>query len=350
MRIAALAFAAAFLAAAGPGEAKLPCAAKDRDCLMKAAKKSPVRTLDFWAKRLAEPIGERIGPAPQELVDYLEIDNALNGFPEKPRAAKLSPAFLADARGALADLLPALRKLMGPTFAGVYFLEDLGGTGFTDAIRDKPGAKPAAAYIVLDAKVLEHHRANGWATWKENTPFKPGDGFRLEATIEEAGEDTRRSAIRYILLHEFGHVVAATRDLHPMWDVAPRDLPANGKWPFFDLSWKVDRQKGAYASKFDDAFPLRKSVVYYLGAKLEASQMTPAYKALDGTNFPTLYGATSFGDDFAESFASYVHTQVLKRPWVIRITKDGQPDFTYRTCWDDPRCVEKRDILETLLK
>jgi hypothetical protein len=238
----------------------------------------------------------------------------------------------------------------GPTFAGVYFVEDLGGTGFTDAVRDKPGAKPSAAYIVLDAKVLEFHRANGWATWKENTPFKPGNGWKLEATIEEAAEDTRRGAIRYILLHEFGHVVAATRTLHPMWDLSPKDLPADGKWPFFELSWTMDRAKNTYASKFDTTFPLRKSIVYYLGAKLEASQMTPAYKALDATNYPTLYGATHFGDDFAESFASYVHTQVLKRPWSIRITKDGQPDLTYRTCWDDPRCLEKRDILEALLR
>ncbi len=109
---------AAFIALAAPGAAaKLPCAEKDKACLLKEAKKNPVRTLDFWAKQLAKPIGERIGPAPQELVDYLEIDNALNGFREKPRAAKLSPEFLADVRGALDDLMPVIRKVAGPTFA-----------------------------------------------------------------------------------------------------------------------------------------------------------------------------------------------------------------------------------------
>ncbi len=349
MRFAPLAVAL-LLAAPLPAAAKLPCAAKDRDCLFKAASQNPTRTLDFWAKRLADPIGERIGPAPQELVDYIEIDNAMSGFPEKPKVAKLSPDFLADVKGALADLMPVLKRLVGGTFAGVYFVEDLGGSGYTDAIRESPGANPVAAYVVLDPKVLGRFTANSWATWKENTPFKPGNGWKLEAQIEEAREDTRRGAIRYILLHEFGHVVAATRTLHPMWDIAAKDLPAGARWPFFDLSWTIDRAKNAFASKYESAFPLRKSVVYYLGAKLEAKDMTPAYQSLDRTNFPTLYGATSFGDDFAESFASYVHTQVLKRPWVIRITKDGHPDFTYRTCWDDPRCLEKRDILETLLK
>lgn len=350
MRVAATTFALLLAVAAGPVEAKLPCDAKDKACLISAAKKSPVRTLDFWAKQLAKPVNERFGPAPQELVDYLEIDNALNGYAEKPRAAKLSPAFLADARGAFEDLLPVLRKVAGPTFAGVYFLEDLGTTGFTDAVREKPGAKPAAAFIVLDAKVLEKHRANAWATWKENTPFKPGGGWTLEAKIEEPENDDRRGAIRYILLHELGHVVAATRDLHPMWDLSPKDLPPDAKYPFFDLSWTIDRAKNTYASKHDATFPLRKSVVYYLGAKLEARQMAPAYRALDATSFPSLYGATHFGEDFAESFASYVHTRILKRPWRIRILKDGHLDLTYRTCWDDPRCIEKREILENLLK
>ena len=68
MRRAPFALAALILAAAWPAAAKLPCAAKDRACLLKAAMKNPVRTLDFWAKRLADPVAERIGPAPQELV------------------------------------------------------------------------------------------------------------------------------------------------------------------------------------------------------------------------------------------------------------------------------------------
>jgi hypothetical protein len=336
-------------AAAAP-EAKAPCAFKDRECANRILSKSPVRTLDRWAPALALPLAERIGPAPQDLVDYLALDNIGSGFPQKPKAAKLSPEFLADARGALEDLLPVLKRLVGGTFAGVYFIDDLGGTGFSDLFTDGPDGPPAGAYIVLDAKVLGGFRANAWATWKENTPFKPDRAWKLEAKIEEPAHDNRRSAIRYILLHEMGHVVAATRPLHPRWDRPVSELRPGATLPFFDLSWTVDRKANKYVSKFDAAFPKRSQVVYYLGAKLEAKDITPVYRSLDRTNFPTLYAATSPGDDFAESFASYVHTVVLKRPWSIRIYKDGQPDLTYRTCWDDPRCVEKRDILETLLK
>jgi len=350
MNLRALALAACLVFAAWPAAAKLPCAKSDKPCLMKAMQASPVRTLDYWSRALATPLVERIGPAPPELVAHLEIDNVYYGYTQRPRAATLSPEFLADVKGAFADVLPVVRKLVGGTLAGIYFVEDLGSTGFSDLFVDAPGDKPAGAYVVLDAKVLGGFKANAWATWKENTPFKPGNGWKVEAKIEESAEDTRRSAIRYILLHELAHVVAATRPIHPRWDKPPKDHPADLALPFFDLSWKVDRHKDLYVSLFDGSFVQRSLVVYYLGAKLDAKEMTPVYKSLERTNFPTLYAATSPGDDFAESFASYIHTQVLKRPWSIRITKDGQPDFTYRSCWDDGRCLDKFEFLQKLLQ
>jgi len=87
-----------------------------------------------------------------------------------------------------------------------------------------------------------------------------------------------------------------------------------------------------------------------IGARLAASDMPAAYASLGKTNFPTLYAATSPGDDFAESFASYVHTVMMKRPWEITIRRDGKVAATYRTCWQEPRCAAKRAILERLLR
>ena len=40
------------------------------------------------------------------------------------------------------------------------------------------------------------------------TPFIANARFRLEATIEPESGNTRANAIRYILLHELGHVVS----------------------------------------------------------------------------------------------------------------------------------------------
>jgi hypothetical protein len=325
------------------------CAITDKPCLLKALKAHPAKTASYWQPYLARPVEERLGPAPDGLVALLHIDNHLNDFSETPRPSRLSADFLADVRGAIADLPPAVRRAFDGSFAGVWFVDDLGGTGFTDMIHDGKG-KPVGGFIVLDAAVLGKFTANAWATWKENTPFRPGGGWTLEARIEEDAANDRRSAIRYILLHELGHVLAINRDVHPNWTLRPNEVPASERFPFFELSWSIDRGKNAYVSLFDADFPQRSSVAYYRQAKLEAKDLVPAYDALQKTNFPTLYAATSPGDDFAESFVSFVHTVLMKRPWEITLRKDGKVVKTYHTCWEEPRCAPKRRILEALLR
>jgi len=342
-------FLAPPLPAASQAQFEIPCAATDKDCLLKVSKAHPAKTAAFWKPALAKPIGQRIGPAPKGLVEYLHIDNQLNGYPDKPRSSRLSGAFLADVRGAIADMPSVVRRVFNANFAGVWFVDDLGGTGFTDIYVGRDD-KPAGGYIVLDAAVLGKFTANTWATWKENTPFKAREGWTLDVRIENAANDDRRSAIRYILLHELGHVLSINRDIHPRWDIELKDVPESAGFPFFALSWTIDRKENRYVSTFDETFPMRKSVTYYVGARLDASDMVPAYDGIEKTNFPTLYAATAPGDDFAESFVSYVHAVLMKRPWEIAIRKDGTVVKTYRSCWDEKRCAAKRRILENLLR
>lgn len=329
--------------------ASVPCASGDKPCFAKVLNAHPARTVSFWKETLARPVADRIGPAPPGLVDYIRIDNLANGFPEKPRASRPADDFVAEVHAAIADLPAAVRRVFDETFAGVWFVDDLGGTGYTDMFRDG-NDRPVGGFVVLDAAVLAKFTANAWATWKENTPFKAQHGWTLEARIEDRAADNRRGAIRYILLHELGHVLSINRNIHPRWDVAPRDVRDCARFPFFALSWTIDRRQDRYDSKFDRDFPARRSIVYYLGAKLAAGDMTSVYSNLEKTNFPTLYAATVPGDDFAESFVTYVHTVLMKKPWQITISHDGKVVKTYRTCWEETRCAAKRKILEDLLR
>jgi hypothetical protein len=101
---------------------------------------------------------------------------------------------------------------------------------------------------------------------------------------------------------------------------------------------------------FEAEFSRRKDVVFYFGARLGADQMASAYEQLEHTNFVTLYGATAPVDDFADAFASYVHTVLMGRPLEIRILQDEQLVKTYRSCWAETRCAEKRKVIEQLLQ
>lgn len=279
------------------------------------------------------------------MIEYITLDNVGNGFPQRPRTPRADPAFAADLERAFASLPKPVLRLLERKLAGVLIVEDLGGTGYTDEIRDATG-KPVAAFVVLDAEVLRGQRANAWITWREGTPFKPSSDRRLQARIAAPGDDDRLHAIQYILLHELAHVISVGERLHPPWTQAP---PATlTVFPFAALSWQA--VEGRYRPLPEDDFPQRARVVYYFGPRLEAGEMAATYEALAKTRFATLYAATGPGDDFAEAFANYVHVVLMQRPFAIEIVEQGRAIATYRSCWDAPRCAEKRALLESLLR
>lgn len=329
---------------------QISCAATDRGCQFKAYNDHRVQKASFWADKMSKPLSTRIGPASTDLVDLLKLDNAINGYVDKPFSATLDAAFMADVKDAI-DQIPAdVWKLAEPKLVGIYFVEKLGSTGYSGYVRDNNG-RPTQAYIVLDAGVLGLLKANAWATWKENTPFKYEFNAQdtLTSTIEAPDQDNRKNAIQYILLHELAHAIAVGRNVHPEIGLVKTTVPKPGTFPFFDISWKVDPATMQDASHFDEMWPKRSTVVYYKHANLSAKDMEMTYENLARTNFPTLYAATVPGDDFAESFASYVHTVRLGKPWNVTLHHKGKPSQVFETCWNQERCAPKRKLLESLL-
>ena len=316
-------------------------------CVREVVRNHPVRRPGFWSSALAKPLAERIAAAPPELIDFVTLDNVANGYPNRPRAPRLSPEFLADVKRAFDGIPEAAKRRLEKKLAGIYFADDIGGTGFSDEIPD-PSGKSTLGFVILDPSVLTARKANEWATWKESSPFKPGGGWQLTARIENAANDTKANAIQYILLHELGHVLSVGAGVHPSWTVDPKTIGDTSGFPFFELSWRI--ADGKAVTLFDDKFPQRRNLVFYFGAKLEAGAMADTYKALEATNFPTLYAATHFGDDFAESFANYVHVVLMHKPFLIRITENGKVVKSYSACWSEPRCAAKRAFLEKFLQ
>lgn len=327
----------------------LPCRADDPKCAKAAATRSPVKQLPYWTPAFEKPVERRMGSAPAELVQYLNLDNIVQGFPNRPRAAEIPEDFLKDVNDAMAELPPRVKQLVDRKLAGIYFVRDLGGTGYSDYIHGSQGT-PVAGFTVLDMDALAQQTANAWATWKESSPFKADARYRLEAGIEPQGQDDRKHAIQYILLHELGHILSIGENFHPRWDRPPGAGASLDAYPFTRFSWVITNAGKGYASRFEKEFPLRKNVRYYFGARLVGEQMVKVYDQLERTNFPTLYAATKPGDDFAESFASYAHTVLLKRPLEIRLYRDGKLVKTYKSCWEEKRCAPKRKLLEDFLK
>lgn len=320
------------------------CPVNDRPCLERLLASIPVRKSEFWQSVLQRPLDQRIGAAPPELIRYLAIGNALHGFPTEPRAPVVSADFLHDLRRALAQLPPAVLRLLEPKLAGIYLVEGLGSTGFTSTIFDSR-ERPVQGFIVLDSGILGGRVANQWASWKENTPFRSDDGTTLTVQIEHPASNGRVGAIQYILLHEIGHVVSIGTSVHPNWDAPAAGIANPSAFPFLALSWRAEGDH--FAPLPDDRFVLRKRIVYYLGAQLASSEMIEAYRELEATHFATLYAATNPYDDFAESFANYVHVVLQNKPFLITIMNRTQ-QLEYRACWQVERCAAKRAMLDAL--
>jgi len=343
-----LALAGALMLASGAVPQEPQCSDAGPQCAA-SLKQHVVKSRVYWEQAFARPLIQRIGPAPTELVDFVTQDNILHGFPNRPRPATLAPEFLRDVEQAFAELPASVQHRLEEKLAGIYLAVDIGGTGFTDAIADADGQE-SSGFIVLDSTVLGARVANVWATWKENTPFWPEAGYKLVAEIESEAGNNRKNAIQFILLHELGHVLAIGEKIHPPWTIPTKDVGPTGDFAYFSLSWAPPNGSDQYVSLFDNRFPLRRDVIYYFGARLSRERAADVYDKLKATNFPTLYAATSPADDWAEAFASFVHSVLMGKPFSVRIYRGGKLIEDYASCWGEQRCAEKRNIIERFLQ
>ncbi|MDD4092814.1 MAG: hypothetical protein PHQ63_09655 [Smithellaceae bacterium] len=316
------------------------CAAGQSACLKSRMDRHEVRSLDFWQDYRRGNLEDRLHAAPQPLLDYLHLDNRLNGYDTRPQAAVADDSFRQDVRQALAELPGPVQAAVKEKLIGIFFVRNLGTTGYTEAVAD-PQGKPAAGFVVLDVESLRR-TANAWATFRENTVFQNDGEGRLRVTLEEAPNDNAKNAIQFILLHEFGHLVSIGERFHPDWLDKTK---TEGTYLFYPLSWRKAKD-GSNVSLFEDVFPERRDVRFYGEPRLKSSQMEGVYRSLAMTNFVSLYGATSPFEDFAESFALYVHSAWMKKPYRVEITQSGNRVFLYESCWDQPRCAAKRAVLE----
>jgi len=327
----------------------LAACAPSREALRKQAAEHPTMTIAYWGGGWeARPLHERIAAAPAGLIEKIGIDNRLYGFTERPVAAEPAPEFL-NALRHIEDILPEpVRRLARERIIGLFLVADLGGSGYTEAIRDEAG-KEKFAVIVLDRELLLKRPANAWATWKEGSFFKPlpGKNIDLQLRIEEDRNDSVENAIIYILLHEIGHALGMAGGVHSSWN---GDAILSQDYPFPALSWRMSGDK--IESLSEEAFPERRLLKVYAfnDASLTRDQARDVYRNLSRTGFATLYAAVSPWEDFAESFVNYLHVVREKRPYEVRIREAGRPDAAYPSCWNEERCAAKRAFLERWLE
>ncbi|HUJ74240.1 MAG TPA: hypothetical protein VL359_05245 [bacterium] len=306
-----------------------------------------MQRLSFYPDAVGRPIEQKVTVGGPEVLDRALETNLDYGQAIRPRNADADDPLLPELRALLRDLPPAVHRLASRYVLAVYVLQDDYGTGTTEGIQDDQG-RWRYSYIALNRTALTR-TANAWATWKENSAFRPQPGAALRVQIEPPESDTRAQAVQFILLHELGHAIGLGLGVHGFWDA--ETLPAVTRdSPFVALSWQVDADD-ALVSRYATRFPLLVRARFYRfdKAPLELSQAQDIYRDLSQTNLPSLYGITNLFDDWAESFAIYVHTRLLDKPYQVQVLQGDQVRATYQSCLQVGTCPEKMAYLESVL-
>ncbi len=315
-----------------------------RECLLEAQQNNPTRTLAFWESQLQLPIALRYGRIPDRLLEYLRIDNKLNGFPSA--VAAFDNAKVRTILGnAVASLPPKVRVLVKNKLVGVYVVKNLGTSGYTESILNLQG-EPVAGVIVLDASLFDQP-GNTWASWRDSTAFIPNSRFGIKTTIAASGENDIEAAVQFLLIHELGHVYSIGTNVHPDWyrDLAEIEL---SDYPFSSLSWEIEEYSKQYRSLFDDRFWQREKLGFYQKARLPAKQIAQTLEQLGSTNFVSIYAATRPEEDFAETFAIYVHTELMGKPYKVEALTDGMPTTVVTPCFRTT-CARKFELIESIM-
>lgn len=309
-----------------------------------------VRHEKFWGDYHAKPLRKRVQIAPPELCDFLAIDNHVSGFPSIPSPADADPILKADIEAVLANLPTALSVRLEPKLIGVYTLKGLGSSAYTEFVRDERGSA-VASFIAVDVEAMRR-TGNEWLTWKESSVFVPDPHWKIAGTLAAPGADSRRGALDFLLTHELAHAVALNLDFHPQANLRAGAVPLSD-YDFASVGWRVDANGGDhYARKFDETMRVPGPIIYYIPSTKRPSIAAAAeyYDWLKASDFVTLYAATNPFDDFADSLASFVHTEIEHLPFSLTLEHDGRIERVVEACWKEARCAAKRQILEDFLK
>lgn len=310
-----------------------------------------IRHENYWGiyNWKEEQLIDKIRNTPKEILDYLYKDNLQQGYPNIPHNYELTPKEQKAIKNVLTEIPNFIQDRIKSKLLGIFFVDDLGGSAYTEFVYSHAG-KPAFGFIVVD-RLLFDKPANEWASWRENTAFYSDDSsYELKMQIADERNNAPEYALQFVILHELGHIFAIGSDVHPPWNLSDLHSDHPSSYRFSRFSWTVHSNK--YVSIFDHEFTTRAQISFYREKekRLPLSRSPLIYRDLrDLSNFPSLYALTQPSEDFAESFATYIHQMILKRPYEIQIKKADQIVLRYSLCWKEIRCAEKRAELEKII-
>lgn len=292
----------------------------------------------FWSSDCQPPNGTKVKLAPASLLDFSARFNRKYDYPGKPKALESFEEEKKIIEAAITEIPKKIFDLAGDRFCGFFLARDLGLTASAHPTYDSEW-KPVGGFIMIDFDRI-NKTANQWRTEHENLFFDSAKG-KIEGQIASRKNDTQITALRWVLIHELGHIIRALdRDFIEV---------QGNRQDFVSISWvqKGDRP----ISRFDSSMPFRNQLKKVrVGSTLfKEKEILPYYRRLSKTDFPTLYAASNPDEDFSESLASYVNVYIFNEPLSVIYFSNGKVKNVFKSCFIRKTCPQKYEFFKALL-
>ncbi|TGL45068.1 hypothetical protein [Leptospira perdikensis] len=283
----------------------------------------------------------RVYPLDSKRLETLVTINKIDEISDVPAPTKDLSSWKSELNQIEKSLPKEVNAVADSVIYGIYFVTNLGSTGLTGIVRDDAG-KPIGGIIYLDSDLLGDG-GNDWASKKESTAFLPSNEHAVKIHLDDT--NSKETAIRFIVLHELGHILSIVYRHAPDFSEKQRDFR---NFPLFSGIWWSETFS-PYETTF---FPERNKIKFY--QKSPTLSIFPEgkslYKKLTNTQFVSLYAATNADDTYAEAFAQYVHVLLLEKEYKVILTSNGRSE----TLLQDPIRKEGgrrfRELFQTILK
>lgn len=291
------------------------------------------------------PLQQRVRPATRAITTLAMRRNLANGVAVEPWSADLDHPLVPALYTMLAGLPAAIKAMARDHVVAIYLLRGNFGSARVEAAHNAHG-RLIGGCILLNLDALER-TANSWASWREGSAFRADERYRIRVTLEPPATDSKENALRFVFLHELGHILGMAAGVHGFW-AAPQTWWLTIRSPYTGLSWKTDGSQ--WLSPGKRRFPVLGLPRFYRfeASPLPLSAAPQVYRALSETNWPSLYGSIDPYEDFAEAFAIYVHTRMLGRPYRVDLYLGAARSGEYSSCLDTGRCPQKLAFMRRL--
>jgi hypothetical protein len=303
------------------------------------------RRASYWGDDWRDkPVVERVGVLPADAAASLRGALSRGNFASELAPAQDAEYMVEDLQEALVSLPEAVRLLVERRLIGVFLVEGLGNSESAEALgmayRVGNFWRGYHGTVILVDRDDTDRRANEAMAGMEYVPSGEFLGFAVEPKLVEASENDRVSTLRYVLSHELGHLVDMDRE------IVPTNFSYGGPADdcgFACLSWHRPRRH-RFSQKLVAAMESVNAGRY----EEYVRKLPDTFDQLQKTNFPSLYATTKPGEDFAESFAMYVHTVLMEQPWDLTLRENGTIVAELGSCFVDDRCPRKRSYMNAL--